>query len=408
MQIKDTLSTALKGVTRNVSRSMLTMLGIIIGVGAVVLMSSIGASMQGVILGQISSLGPRSMVIFPGKEQGGASTVATGFDSLTFEDVDALKKLSSITSVGPIIFLPGTATYGSQETSPQTDGVMPEYFQNENIALSMGRYFEKDDEDSARAVAILGSETAAKLFGNEDPLNKRIRVGQTSLTVIGVVKPLGSQFFQNADLRIYVPFSVVRNATGQKYVNFVTMLSTGNFDVALADVKALLRQRHNISNPKDDPDKDDFVTHTSEQASQILNGVSLGLTMFITMIATISLVVGGIGIMNIMLVTVTERTAEIGLRKAIGARRRDILIQFLIEAIFLTVIGGIIGIVLGVSFAMFAAIVVRHVLDTYIFAVSVPAIIASLIMATGTGLVFGISPARKAAALSPMEALRYE
>jgi putative ABC transport system permease protein len=387
---------------------MLTMLGIIIGVGAVVLMSSIGASMQGVILGQISTLGPRSMVIFPGKEEGGASAVATGFDSITFDDIDALKKLSSITSVAPIIFVPGVASFGSEETNPETQGVTPEFFRNQSIGLSMGRLFDKSDDEGARAVAVLGSETAYKLFGNIDPLGKRVRVGQTTFTVIGVAKPIGTQFFQNADLRIYVPYTVARNATGQKYVNFVTMNSQGNFDLALADVKALLRQQHNIENPNDDPEKDDFIVRTSEQASQILGGVSLGLTMFITMIATISLLVGGIGIMNIMLVTVTERTSEIGLRKAIGARRRDILLQFLLESILLTVFGGIIGIVLGISFAMFAALVVKNVLDTYGFAISVPSIITSFLMATGTGLFFGISPARKAASLSPMEALRYE
>lgn len=408
MRFSDNLQTAYKGVTRNVSRAMLTMLGIIIGVGAVVLMSSIGASMQGVILSQISTLGPRSMVIFPGQQEGGAQAIATGYDSLTYDDVDALKQLPTVTSIAPILFLTGTATYGSEEASPQTQGVVPEYFRNQNIEALYGRFFDESDNEGGRTVAVLGSQTAEKLFGGNDPLGKRVRIGDTTFTVIGVVKPIGSQFFQNADLRVYVPFNVARNVSGQKYVNFITLQSQGDFDLAMADVKYLLRQRHRIDNPKDDPEKDDFVVRTSAQAAQILGGVSLGLTMFITMIATISLIVGGIGIMNIMLVTVTERTQEIGLRKAIGARRRDILLQFLIESVMLTVFGGVIGIVIGISLAMFAAILVKTALATYTFAISVPAIIASFFMATGTGLVFGISPARRAAALSPMEALRYE
>jgi ABC-type antimicrobial peptide transport system permease subunit len=237
---------------------------------------------------------------------------------------------------------------------------------------------------------------------------KRIKIGENHFTVIGIAKPLGSQFFQNADDRIYVPFTLVENITGRRYVNYITMQATASFDIAFDDVKSLLRQRHHIDNPEEDPEKDDFIVRSSAQASQILGTVSLGLTLFITTIAGISLLVGGIGIMNIMLVSVTERTREIGLRKAVGARRRDILLQFLIESMLLTIIGGCIGMAIGIGFAYFAALVVNSILDTYTFAVSGTSVVASLIMAVLTGLVFGLSPARKASQLSPMEALRYE
>lgn len=407
MLIKDTVTTALKGVTRNVSRSMLTMLGIIIGVGAVVLMSSIGASMQGVILSQISSLGPKSMVIFPGNAEGGM-TVSTGFDSLTFDDVAALERLSSIETVAPNMFLPGDASYQTEEMSPQTIGVLETFFSNQNISAKSGRLIEKQDVDGARAVAVLGTEVEEKLFGSVDPIGKRIQIGDNYFTVIGVANALGSQFFQSADNRIYVPFSVVRSITGQKYVNYITMNASGNFDVAIDDVKFLLRQRHGIDNPTNEDKNDDFIVRTSEQAGAILGAVSLGFTLFITMIATISLIVGGIGIMNIMLVSVSERTQEIGLRKAIGARGRDILLQFLIESVLLTVIGGLIGMVGGISLAMVVAMLIESILATYDFALSVPSMIAAFLMATATGLFFGISPARKAAALHPIEALRYE
>jgi ABC-type antimicrobial peptide transport system permease subunit len=207
---------------------------------------------------------------------------------------------------------------------------------------------------------------------------------------------------------VYVSFAKARQVTGQKYLNQITMLATDSFDLAFADVKYVLRRQHGIDNPDDDPKKDDFVTHSSAEATTILGSVSLGLTMFITTIAAISLLVGGIGIMNIMLVSVSERTREIGLRKALGARKRDILLQFLLEAIFLTVLGGLIGLACGVLLALVAAIFVHHVLYTYAFAVSVPSVVVSVMMAGFTGIIFGISPARKASELRPIEALRYE
>jgi putative ABC transport system permease protein len=399
---------AFKGVTSNVSRAMLTMLGIIIGVGSVVLMSAIGASMKGVIVGQISSLGAQSMVVFPGKEEGGGGQVMAGFNSLTFDDLDALENLSSIDTVAPIIFLQGVASYGNEEASPQILGVTPEHFITQVTEAEIGRLIDQADIEGASAVALLAPDAREKLFGQTDPIGKRVKIGNNHFTVIGVTKALGTQFFQNADDRIYVPFSTARQISGQKHLNQITMNATQGFDLAVSDIKYLLRQRHSIDNPEDDQKKDDFIVHTSEEAGQILAGVSLGLTMFITTIAAISLLVGGIGIMNIMLVSVTERTREIGLRKAIGAKGRDILLQFLTESVLLTFFGGLIGLVIGLALAFVIAALMTGILSTYVFAVSIPSVIASLLMAALTGLVFGISPARKASRLSPIEALRYE
>ncbi len=408
MIVGDLFSTALRGVTGNVTRALLTMLGIVIGVGSVVLMSSVGESMEGVILGQISSLGAKSMVIFPGNEEGGASQVLSGFDSLTFEDLNALEKLSTVESFAPVMFVPGDIKYGREISSSQVFGVDPNFFNNQNLSVTSGRILDEFDNQAAAAVALIAPDTKEDLFGNVDPLGKRITIGDRSYTVIGVTKALGSQFFQNADDRIYVPFNTAKDVTGQRYLNYVTMLAVDGFDIALDDVKALLRQRHKIINPENDPAKDDFVVHSSAEAGDILGAVSLGLTMFITTIAAISLLVGGIGIMNIMLVSVTERTREIGLRKAVGARARDIMLQFLIESTLLTIIGGCVGTLLGIFFAWLIAAVASGFLSTYQFAISVPSIIVAFAMAAFTGIVFGISPARKASKLSPIESLRYE
>ena len=409
MRNRDLLQTAWKGVRTNLRRSLLTMLGIIIGVGSVVVMSAVGESMKGVILGQISSLGAKSMVIFPGNEQeGGASQVMTGHDSLTFADLAALQNLQTLESFAPVIFVTGEVSFGTETSSAQVFGTNPNFFRNQNIEVRAGRLFDESDDDRAAAVAVLGPDAANDLFGEQNPLGKRIQIEDRHFAVIGILEPLGSQFFQNADDRIYVPYTLARSVTGQKFINYITMLSTKNFDVAFADAKGLLRQRHGIVNPKDDPEKDDFMIRSSEQAGDILGAVSLGLTLFITTIAGISLFVGGIGIMNVMYVTVTERTREIGLRKAIGAKRKDILLQFLAEAIVLTVVGGLLGMVLGIGLAWFVSLIVELFLATYSFSISLPAIVIALIMAALTGIVFGLSPARKAASLHPIEALRYE
>lgn len=409
MLFSDTIVTARKGVTANAARSMLTMLGIIIGVGAVVLMTGVGKSMEGVILGQISSLGSKSMVIFPGgPPQGGESQVVAGFDSLTFSDIDALERLSSVQTIAPIIFVPGEVSYGRETSVATVLGTVPNFFLNQSIRIEEGRPMIESDVAGAKAIAILGPDVASDLFPGSSALGKKIKISGRTFTVVGITESLGSQFFQNADERMYVPLSLAKTITGQKYMSYVTLQATESFSLAFEEVKSVLRYRHGINNPEDDPDKDDFIVRSSEQANQILGTVSISLTLFITLIASISLVVGGIGIMNIMLVAVSERTREIGLRKAIGAKRRDILLQFLIEAVLLTLIGGLIGMAIGVGFAYIGAQIVHRFLESYLFALSVPAIGVAIGVAAGTGLLFGIYPAKKAAELKPIEALRYE
>ena len=409
MLLTDTFQAAQRSLLRNKGRSLLTMLGVIIGVGSVVLMTSVGASMEKLILGQISSIGAKSMVIFPGTSEGAEGAIMAGFDSLTFEDITALEKLSTITSVAPGIMMGvNAATYGRVETEPRVIGTVPNYFKNREVTIEHGRLLEESDVRAARNVAVIGSEIADDLFGRQHPIGKRIKLGARSYEVIGTLESIGTQFFQNADEFVFIPMTTARAQNAQKYVNIISLQTVGDFDLAQSDVESLLRRRHGIVNPDEDPDKDDFMVRTSAQANDILGSVSLGLTLFIATVAGISLIVGGIGIMNIMLVAVTERTREIGLRKAVGAKRRDILLQFLVEAVLITVTAGIIGIICGISLAVLIAAIADKLLPTYDFAVSYPSIGVALAMAFSVGLGFGIYPARKAARLSPMNALRYE
>lgn len=404
MLFLDTLSIAWRGIGANFLRSMLTMLGIIIGVGSVVLMTSIGASVEQLILSQISTLGAQSMIVIPGREHG--PPIA---DSLTLDDAEELKRLSTVETIAPVIMLTGTVQYGREERSPETLGITSDFFQNQRIAAARGRLLDRFDENGARFVTVIGPDTAEDLFGNDDPLGRRIQVLDHSFTVVGVLAPIGTQFFQSIDNRVYIPLAVAAVLTGQRHVNFITLQATKNTDLAKLDIETLLRQRHRIDNPDDDPDKnDDFVVRSAQQATDILGTVSLALTALLTAIAAISLVVGGVGIMNIMLVAVTERTREIGLRKAVGARKRDILMQFLIEAVLLTAVGGVVGVAGGLLTAVVGAKIASQFLSNYQFAFSIYAILLALAVAVGVGLLFGLYPAKKASALSPMEALRYE
>ena len=404
MKFSDTYSTATRALAAHKMRSSLTMLGIIIGVGSVVLMVSVGRSFEGYILSQIESFSSNLIELYPiGFEKFGRST-----DSLTEEDFRAVQKLSTVQTVAPVIFVTEKTTYGSEEISPWVFGTTKDFFPNYGLKLDYGRLLDERDNKAAKSVAVLGPQTAEDLFGNADPLGKRIRVGNKFYTVVGVMRSIGSPIMQDMDTPVYVPYNTAKAAMGQKNLSYMTMRAVADYELAIADIKSLLRQRHGIHNPEDDSDKDDFLARSAEQATEIVGQVTLGLTAFIALIAGISLLVGGIGIMNIMLVSVAERTKEIGLRKAVGARSKDILRQFLLESVFLTSIGGAIGIILGAGLGLLLSAVASKLLGSFSFVLSFKALFAAVVMAMGTGLVFGLYPAKKAADLSPMEAIRWD
>ncbi|MBU2213345.1 ABC transporter permease [Patescibacteria group bacterium] len=406
MLLKDTISAALEGLKRSRMRSLLTTLGIVIGVGSVVLMVSIGASFERFIVDQVESFSGDTFEI----HAKGVQDIGKDVLSITFGDLEAIRNLTTVKNVSPAIFLTDRIKYGREEIAPMILGTTKEIFENWSMKAGEGRLLTDEDDKGAKSVVVLGSQAAEDLFQNENPLGKRLTIGARKFTVVGILETMGSPLTAELDSMVYVPFSVAKAIKGRTtYIDYIALQSiSGDNELTRRDIVSLLRQRHNIDNPEDDIDKDDFYARSLEQAMEIIETVTMSITLFLGLIASISLLVGGVGIMNIMLVSVTERTKEIGLRKAVGARRRDILIQFLLEAIVLTLIGGIVGVIGAVSFGYLISLIASKFLGDLTYALSIQAILLPLITAIAVGLIFGIYPARKAAALQPIEAMGYE
>ena len=405
MILEDLIAVSAEGLKRHKSRSILTTLGIMIGVGSVILMVSIGSSFERWILDQVEQFGGNVFEI----HAKGLQDVAKDTLSITFGDYEAIKKLNTVTSVAPAIFVGERVAYGDEEITPFAMGTTKEVFENWSFKASEGRLLTDADVSGARSVVVLGSESAKELFPNESPIGKRVTIGSRKFTVVGVMGSLGSPLASTMDSSAFIPFTVAKAMKGRtRYIDYISLQSTTSIDLAQADLTSLLRQRHNIDNPENDPDKDDFYARSVQQAMEVISAVTMGITIFLGLIAGISLLVGGIGIMNIMLVSVSERTKEIGLRKAVGAKKNDILFQFLLEAVVLTLVGGLIGIAGGIGIGYLLYLIASQLLGGFTYALSFSAIALAIGMAISTGLIFGLYPAQKAANLSPMEAIRWE
>jgi putative ABC transport system permease protein len=410
MIFTDTIFTASQSLRRNPSRSLLTILGIVIGIAAVIIMLSIGQGAQRYILDQVSSLGSDQMFVQSGSgdSQGGGNPYIA--QTLTMKDVAALETNNRFTAVSPVL-MSNEAVKNSDGDVVHADvmGVTPDNLLVQPSEVVDGRFVDDDDVAGGSRVAVLGSEIAATLFPNSEPVGQTIKLRTTSFRIIGVQAPQGTQFFSNLDNQVLLPITTMQHELlGVDYVNYIALRAPGDIDDAKDEARFVLRDSHNIDNSNGDLSLDDFQISSQADAIQIIGVVGSVLSALLASIAAISLIVGGIGIMNIMLVSVTERTREIGLRKAIGATYREILQQFLVESILLTLAGGILGILLGVGVTLLQGVIVRHFIAGWSPTVPLFAIILSVVVSSAVGLIFGIYPARSAAKLDPIEALRYE
>ncbi|HIJ80175.1 MAG TPA: FtsX-like permease family protein [Desulfuromonadales bacterium] len=408
MDFLQTLKIALRALRTNKMRSFLTMLGIIIGIAAVIAMMAVGSGASYVISQQIASIGSNIILVLPGSTtSGGLRSGMGGAQTLTSDDVRAIMtECPSVETSAPTVRSSGLAVFGNMNWSTVIMGTTPELFDIREWAVVSGRGIGQQDVDSAAKVCLLGQTVAENLFGSADPVGKIIRLKKVPFTVIGLLDRKGqSPQGQDQDDSIFVPLRTAqRNLVRSQNTNTVgAVMVKARSEALLAkaeeEINSLLKQRHRITNGKEP----DFSTRNLSEILAVAEQSSKAMSLLLGAVASISLIVGGIGIMNIMLVSVTERTREIGIRMAIGARKNDILLQFMTEAVLLTMIGGLIGIALGAG----GATVVSKFLS-WPTLISIQSITIAFFFSGAVGIFFGFYPARKAAGLNPIDALRYE
>lgn len=414
MNTKYTLITAATALKANKTRSFLTILGIVIGITSIMLIVSIGSGAEKLIVGEISGLGAETLVVRPGREPKGPTDFAQTLfaDSLKSRDVTLLKKSANVpdlVDLMPSVIVPGSVSAGGETYAGQVFGGSAEFFAKSfNVYPERGDLFYDADIRALAPVAVIGSKVEDELFGNNNSVGESLTIKGKKFRIVGVLPQKGQVAFINFDETIIIPYTTAQTyLLGIDYYHEIIVKTKGAEYVprTIFDIESTLRESHNI----DDPEKDDFYVVTQQALVDQIKTILGALTAFLSSVVAIALVVGGVGIMNIMLVSVTERTREIGLRKALGATRKDILNQFLTEAILLTSLGGVIGIVLGAILSFVASIVLqRFISPGWEFVFPVGAAILGVVASALVGLIFGLYPARKAAARSPMEALRYE
>jgi len=396
---------ALKGLVKNRMRSLLTTLGVIIGVASVIVMVGVGAGAQADVESQISSLGTNMIMVFPGASRhGGASGGAGSFNRLTLEDANAIaEEAELISGVSPAVRTSGQIVGGTGDWNTGVTGVSTEYLEIRAWGIESGEFFDERAVRSRAKVAVLGQTIVDELFPSEDPIGQKIRINKTPFTVIGVLTKKGaSSFGRDEDDTILVPVTTgLYRLSGGQYINmmYLSARSLGESDAAIEEVTEILRRRHRL-NPGED---DDFRIRSQAEFIEMATETQKVMTLLLGAVAAVSLIVGGIGIMNIMLVSVTERTREIGIRLAVGARSRDVLVQFLTESVVLSLLGGVIGVTL--------AYILAGVLNNVVGMTTIvnPGVVALAFgFAAAIGVFFGYYPARKAAMLNPIDALRYE
>jgi putative ABC transport system permease protein len=396
------IKVAFKSLLANKLRSFLAMLGIIVGVGAVISMLALGAGAKKQVMARVTAMGTNLLTIHPGgRRRGGVRSESS--NNLIVKDAEAiLQKVKGVESVAPVARGRVQVKYFNENLNSAITGVSLSYFSIRNFVVEKGRAFTSVEEDRSARVSILGVDVAKQLFGERDPIDEIIRTKNVNFRVIGVLKAKGEQGWFNPDEMVVIPYTTaMKQILGQDHLNEINVKAEQRADLELVmeDITQLLRYRHRIR-----PDgEDDFHLHNRAEIVEMASSFTQTFAILLGGIASISLIVGGIGIMNIMLVTVTERIKEIGVRKAIGARNRDILRQFLVESIIISGLGGLFGMLLGYGVADAIRRLTEHQTVVEIYS-----IILALAVSAFVGIFFGYYPARRAAMLDPIEALRYE
>ncbi|MDO4933698.1 MAG: ABC transporter permease [Prevotella sp.] len=403
---------ALRAIAANKTRSFLTALGIIIGIGSVITMLAVGQGTKQSIQANIAEMGSNMIMIHPGADRrGGIRQDASAMETLKMADFEAIRDgCKYIKGISPIVTKSGQFIYGNENTPSTIYGVNQEYLDIRQLSVADGEMFTDGEIKSSAKVCILGQTVVDNLFPDgSDPIGKVVRFNSIPFRVIGVLKKKGyNSMGMDQDDLVLAPYtSVMKRLLAQTYLGSIqcSAITEGATDKATAEITEILRRNHKLRDATDstEADEDDFNIRSQEELASMMNSTTNMLTILLGCVAGISLIVGGIGIMNIMYVSVTERTREIGLRMSVGARGIDILNQFLIEAILLSVTGGIIGVLIGVS-ASYAINLLAH----WPIAIQAWTIVMSFAVCTFTGVFFGWYPAKKAARLDPIEALRYE
>lgn len=406
MLFSESFMMALTSLYANKMRSLLTMLGIIIGVGAVIALVSVGMGVRSNVTSSIASLGSNMLIISPGaSNKGGVRGAAGSRQTLKYDDAKAIKsKVKDIDYVSPTVQTSYQIVYGNQNWNTTVEGVTPEFMSIRSLSVSNGSFISTNDLEKRNRVAVIGTTVAENLFDEKNPVGQNIRINNQPYKVIGLLTSKGqSSMGQDQDDMIYVPLTTaMERMLGITYVQSINVQVSDStkMDQVQENIETLLRQRHHLT---DGNKEDDFTVRNLTSLMETVSQSTSMLTLLLGAIAGISLLVGGIGIMNIMMVSVTERTREIGIRKALGATFMNIMTQFLIESMVIGVIGGLIGILVGIGASQLIS-----KFGNFTTVITATPIIVSFAFSVGIGLFFGIYPARKAAKLDPIEALRYE
>jgi len=403
MKLGDLFSSAYQSLLRTRNRSLLTMLGMIIGIAAVILALSIGESAEKYILDQISGFGSDVLYMESGSMEEQTSNPSPFVEQvLTLDDFKALRREAWVDAVSGTILKTDLLQHEGQNQNIQISGVTSDDLVINDYALSEGVYFSRDQIDGRARVAVLGTTIEENFYGQGNAVGQKVKLGNTNYRIIGVLDKIGSRFFQNMDEMVYIPATTMMQQYNYDTFQYISVKSSLPTEEAKFRLQTKMRELHNL-----DPDeKDDFLVSTAEEAAEIVSSITGVLQILLSAIAAISLLVGGIGIMNIMYVSVTERTQEVGLRKAIGATNEQVLNQFLAEAVMLTLGGGIGGVLLGSGAAWLAIQIINNYVSGWSFMVSTDGIIFGVVVSTAVGLIFGYAPAKSASKLDPIVALR--